>query len=70
MIRNPDVLTTGEVADLIGLSVATVRRAVWTGDLAAWASPGGHLRYNRSDVLAYRDDLKIVPPLIRSMHHG
>lgn len=44
----PDaILTTGEAAELCGVSRSTLRRAVAQGQLAAWRTPGKHLRFSR-----------------------
>ena len=41
------ILTTGEAADLCGVSRSTLRRAVAQGQLKAWHTPGKHLRFTR-----------------------
>lgn len=44
--RSPRLLTSGDVADLLGVSQATVLRAVKAGHLeAAGTTPGGHYRF-------------------------
>ncbi|HEX6492021.1 MAG TPA: excisionase family DNA-binding protein [Candidatus Dormibacteraeota bacterium] len=48
MAGGPDqALTTGEAARLCGLSRSTLRRAVASGQLSAWRTPGQHLRFSR-----------------------
>jgi excisionase family DNA binding protein len=42
-----EALTTGEAAKLCGLSRSTLRRAVASGQLTAWRTPGQHLRFSR-----------------------
>jgi excisionase family DNA binding protein len=46
----PDLLSTGEVAEHLGISRATVRRAVATGKLHASMTPGHHLRFTWPEV--------------------
>ncbi|MDQ6748330.1 MAG: helix-turn-helix domain-containing protein [Candidatus Dormibacteraeota bacterium] len=41
------ILTTGEAAELCGVSRSTLRRAVAQGQLKAWHTPGKHLRFTR-----------------------
>jgi excisionase family DNA binding protein len=41
-------LSTGQVAELCGVSKSTVRRAAMAGQLKAWHTPGHHLRFQRS----------------------
>jgi excisionase family DNA binding protein len=49
MSESPDdILTTGEAAELCGVSRSTLRRAVAQGQLVAWHTPGKHLRFTRS----------------------
>jgi excisionase family DNA binding protein len=44
-----DFLTIGEAASLCGMSRSALRRAVALGHLAAWHTPGNHLRVSRRD---------------------
>jgi len=54
MAGGPDeALTTGEAAKLCGLSRSTLRRAVATGHLSAWRTPGRHLRFSRQSCLEF-----------------
>jgi excisionase family DNA binding protein len=48
-----DALTTGEAARLCGLSRSTLRRAVASGQLSAWRTPGQHLRFSRQACLEF-----------------
>lgn len=52
MERSPDLLTAGEVAQLLGVSDETVRR--WTREkrIRFVTLPTGRLRFDRSDVEA------------------
>lgn len=47
------ILTTGEAAELCGVSRSTLRRAVAQGHLQAWHTPGKHLRFSRSACLEF-----------------
>jgi len=44
-------LTIGEASDLVGVSVATLRRWSNAGEVSAHTTPGGHRRFDRSAVL-------------------
>jgi len=48
--RKPDVLTTQQAAEILGLSVSSVQKMVVSGELDAWITPGGHRRINRTTV--------------------
>ncbi|TMD03614.1 MAG: helix-turn-helix domain-containing protein [Chloroflexi bacterium] len=48
-----EVLTTGEAARLCGLSRSTLRRAVASGQLSAWRTPGQHLRFSRQACVEF-----------------
>lgn len=55
----PDVvlLTTTEVAERFRVDTATVRRWVIAGRLTpAIRTPGGHMRFNQSDIDAFTGD--------------
>ena len=47
MQQEQEILTTGEAAQLCGVSRSTLRRAVAQGQLRAWHTPGKHLRFTR-----------------------
>jgi excisionase family DNA binding protein len=50
-----DLLTPREVAEMLGVRTATVGMWARTGALKpAMRTPGGHRRYRRADVLAFR----------------
>lgn len=51
--RPDDILTAGEAARLCALSRSTLRRMVAAGRIAAWRTPGQHLRVSRQDCLDY-----------------
>ena len=48
-----DVLTTTQVAAMLGVSVRTVQLLIESGAIASWKTPGGHRRVYRSDVKAF-----------------
>ena len=48
-----EALTTGEAARLCGLSRSTLRRAVASGQLSAWRTPGQHLRFSRQACIEF-----------------
>jgi excisionase family DNA binding protein len=51
------ILTTGEAANLCGVSRSTLRRAVAQGQLQAWHTPGKHLRFTRQACLDFARSL-------------
>lgn len=48
----PDLITTGDAAAVLGVSVQTVRRWERSGHLPAVRTPGNQRRFRRSDVEA------------------
>lgn len=50
---NERFLTTQQAAEMVGLSVSTVKRLVETGAIPAVKTPGGHRRITESAVLEY-----------------
>ncbi|HET9050378.1 MAG TPA: excisionase family DNA-binding protein [Candidatus Dormibacteraeota bacterium] len=48
-----EILTTGEASVLCGVSRSTLRRAVASGQVAAWHTPGKHLRFTRDACLDF-----------------
>lgn len=65
--EEPDdpVLTTREVADLLGIAVSTAQLWIENGTLAAWKTPGGHRRVRLSEVNALIRERAGLPPLAR-----
>jgi len=57
MIRETVTLTTGEAAELCGVSRSTLRRAVAQGHLQAWHTPGRHLRFSEAACLSFAQSL-------------
>lgn len=53
-VQVPDLLTPGEVAELLRVDVKTVARYAQTGLLQAIRTPGGHRRYSVSEINALR----------------
>jgi excisionase family DNA binding protein len=50
-----ELLTTGQAAELLGVSKPTLVRAVQRGQLRpALVTPGLHRRFRREELLAYR----------------
>jgi excisionase family DNA binding protein len=57
-----EYLTTGEAAELLGVSKPTVVRAIERGLLRpALVTPGRHRRFRRDDVLAFRASILAWP---------
>jgi excisionase family DNA binding protein len=48
--RRAEEVTTGEAAEILGVSRSTIVRYVEAGILPARKLPGGHLRIRREDV--------------------
>lgn len=53
--RSPDTLTTTQAALLLEVSHDVVARMADADELPSTKTPGGHRRFARADVLAYRD---------------
>lgn len=60
MSGGSDFLTIGEAATLCGMSRSALRRAVARGYLAAWHTPGNHLRVSRRDFAEFLRGLGAV----------
>ncbi len=65
MAEGTHILTTGEAAQLCGVSRSTLRRAVAQGQLRSWHTPGMHLRFSVEDCLEFamslgRVDVELV----------
>ncbi len=57
MPSSDTTLTTGEAAELCGVSRSTLRRAVAQGHVRAWHTPGKHLRFSRTSCLDFARSL-------------
>jgi len=64
------ILTTGEAALLLGVSIRTVQTWIEQDVIDSWKTPGGHRRVRRSAVLALRErliarnDEAVIPLLV------
>lgn len=56
MTRTLPDLRTGEVAESLGISRGTVRRAAKAGSLRCWKTPGGDLRFRLVDVTEFSNE--------------
>ena len=54
-------LSIGETAEILGVSVKTVRRWSDSGKLKSVRSPSGHRRFNLTDVQEVRDGVVLNP---------
>jgi excisionase family DNA binding protein len=59
-VRNHDVLTVQEAADLVRLTQWAIYRAIARGDLVAY-KPGGRLRINEGDLQAWLEATRVTP---------
>lgn len=50
MTPAPSLLTTGQAADRLGVSIGTVRRWAKTGRLTHIVTPSGRLRFRATDL--------------------
>lgn len=50
----PDILTPSQVAGLFHVHPTTVRRWALDGRIAYFKTPGGHMRFRRSDLEAWQ----------------
>lgn len=56
-----DVLTTTQVARLLGVSVRTAQIFVESGAIPSWKTPGGHRRVHHADVVAFMERTTRTP---------
>src|SRR6187401_3370429 len=54
--RNMDILSTRSVAEVLGVSEATVKRWADAGTLRCFRTPGGHRKFRLRDVKAFLAD--------------
>lgn len=57
-----EVLTTFEAADFCHTSYMSVKRWIWSGNLKAFKTPGGHFRIRRSDLIDFMRKNEIPVP--------
>jgi excisionase family DNA binding protein len=57
--------SASEAAELLGVSIPTLKRMVACGKLQAFRTPGGHLRVLAKNLEATRDGRQIQPPPVR-----
>jgi len=50
---NTDVLSTRQVATLLGVGEATVKRWADAGEIDCFRTPGGHRKFRLRDVTAF-----------------
>jgi excisionase family DNA binding protein len=50
MEQRPELLTIGEAAERLGMSITTVRRWADSGHLLSVRTPGNQRRFRRADV--------------------
>ena len=62
MQEPPAIMTLGEVADMLRMSTRTARRLVVRGVLRPLAVSARCLRFRRSDIEKYLDDLSCKGP--------
>lgn len=69
-LMDDPILTTGEAALLLGVSIRTVQTWIEQDVIDSWKTPGGHRRVRRSAVLALRErliarnDEAVIPLLV------
>ena len=54
-MSDSELLSPGEAAERLGVTVKTLRRWVDLGHLAPVRTPGGHYRYRSDEIEAIRD---------------
>ena len=47
---NPEVMSPGRAAAALGISIETLRRWEKAGKIAAFRTPGGQRRFDRSEI--------------------
>lgn len=57
IFEHENLMTTQEVAKLLGVGPSSVKRWADDGRLPTIKTPGGHRRFRKNDVLSLRDDL-------------
>src|SRR2546425_4928970 len=69
---NTDVLSTRQVATLLGVGEATVKRWADAGEIACFRTPGGHRKFRLRDVTAFVQKRQYQPagPLPAAVPQG
>lgn len=69
---NTDVLSTRQVATLLGVGEATVKRWADAGEIDCFRTPGGHRKFRLRDVTAFvhRRQYQAAGPLPEAAAHG
>jgi len=72
LLSRPDdgddpVLTTRQVARMLGIAVSTAQQWIENGAIPAWKTPGGHRRVRLSDVSALLRERTGLEPLAGSL---
>lgn len=57
MNRNGDLLTPGEVGDMLRVDTKTVAKWAQAGRLSSVRTPGGHRRFRRAEIEILRGDI-------------
>src|SRR3954468_6871272 len=67
-----DVLSTRQVATLLGVGEATVKRWADAGEIECFRTPGGHRKFRLRDVTAFvhKRQYETAGPLPRSLSQG
>src|SRR3954454_16695226 len=69
---NTDVLSTRQVATLLGVGEATVKRWADAGEIECFRTPGGHRKFRLRDVTAFvqRRQYQVAGPLPEAAAQG
>jgi excisionase family DNA binding protein len=70
-----DIITTRQVADLLAVSEATVKRWADAGTLRCFRTPGGHRKFRMSDIADFLQEHKYEPagpvaPVVSTVPEG
>lgn len=60
ILDNKDLISIGEAAELLGISIDTLRRWDKSGHLKATKSVGGHRLYSRFQIELYLSDMQLL----------
>ena len=59
-MQDKDLLSIGEVAEIMGISIDTLRRLDKSGKLSSFRSAGGHRLYSQTQIKFYSNELAIL----------